>query len=308
MITRTARRLLSSLLVLLLASLVAFVILNAAPGDAAQAMIGESASAEQLQALREQLGLDQPLHIRYLRYLSSAVRGDLGESLVSGRPVTAVIGERFVHTLVLACVATLLAACMGILIGTAAATRRGSWLDLTLMGLASVGLAAPSFGLAMLLTLVFSLKLRLFPVAGGGTPAHLVLPAITLALPLLAVVARITRASLLDAADADYVLTAHGKGQRPRKIWNRHILRNALIPVTTMIGLHFGHLLGGAFVVETIFGWPGLGRMLVQAVFDQDYPVILGAVLLIALLFQLFNLLIDLAHGLLDPRVGSEAV
>lgn len=307
-LARIARRLAGSVLVLLLASLAAFAILDFAPGDAAEVMIGEGASAEQLSALRRELGLDAPFLARYLDYIGGIGRGDLGKSLISGRPVASIIGERFASTLALAVVAIGLAAVLGITAGVWAAARQGSLADLGIMALTTLGLAVPGFGVAMLLTLVFSLELRLLPVAGGGTPAHLVLPSLTLALPMLAAIARLTRSSLLDAAEADYVLTARAKGVSRQEVWWKHILRNALVPVVTMIGLNFGHLLGGAFVVETIFGWPGLGRMLVQAVFDRDYPLILGAVLLLAVIFQGFNLLVDVLHGLLDPRVGGEAV
>lgn len=308
MLPRIVRRLFAAVLVLVLASLVAFAILDTAPGDAAQTMIGESASQAELAALRSRLGLDQPLLERYLRYAGGALRGDLGQSLISSRPVTEIIGERFANTLALALVSTLFATTLGVLIGTAAAAHQGSWADLGLMALTALGISVPGFGLAMLFTLLFSLKLHLLPVAGGGTLAHLVLPALTLGIPLAAMVARLSRASLLDIARADFVLVAHAKGLPAKTVWHKHILRNALIPVITLVGLNFGHLLGGAFVVESIFGWPGLGRLIVQSIFDKDYPVILGAVLLLALIFQLFNLLIDLAHGFLDPRVGREAL
>lgn len=308
-IQRVARRLLLSLLVLVLASLIAFTILDAAPGDAAHSMVGESASEAQLQALRAELGLDRPLPARFLDYMMGVIlRGDLGRSLISGRPVAQMISERFLATLALALAAVAAAVGAGGAAGMWAAARQGSLADLAVSTGMALGLALPGFGLAMLFTLLFSLKLRLLPVAGGGTPAHLVLPALTLAIPLVAVVARLTRSSMLDAMRAEYVLAAHARGVPGKRVWRRHVLRNALVPVVTMVGLHFGHLLGGSFVVETIFGWPGLGRLIVQAVFDKDYPVILGAVLLLAVIFQLFNLAIDLAHGLLDPRVGSEAV
>jgi len=296
------------MLVLWVASLIAFVILNAAPGDAAQALIGENASESQLQALREAMGLDRPLLARYAGYLSGVLRGDLGESLISGRPVAQLVGERFVSTLILSAAAALIASVLGRLAGLGAAAHQGSWAELGLMSLMALMLSVPGFVLALLFTMVFSLKLRLLPVAGGGALAHMVLPALTLAVPMLAMVARLSRSSVLDAARADYVLTAHGKGAPERTVWNRHILKNAVIPVMTIVGLHFGHLLGGAFVVETIYGWPGLGRLIVQAVFDKDYPLILGAVLLLAVIYQLFNLLVDIGQGLLDPRVGGEAV
>ncbi|NLG96977.1 MAG: ABC transporter permease [Chloroflexi bacterium] len=308
MLQRVFRRLVSTMLVLWVASLIAFVILNAAPGDAAQALIGENASESQLQALREAMGLDRPLLARYAGYLSGVLRGDLGESLISGRPVAQLVGERFVSTLILSAAAALIASVLGLLAGLWAAAHQGSWAELGLMSLMALMLSVPGFVLALLFTLVFSLKLRLLPVAGGGSLAHMVLPALTLAVPMLAMVARLSRSSVLDAARADYVLTAHGKGAPERTVWNRHILKNAVIPVMTIVGLHFGHLLGGAFVVETIYGWPGLGRLIVQAVFDKDYPLILGAVLLLAVIYQLFNLLVDIGQGLLDPRVGGEAV
>ena len=305
---RIARRLAGTLMVLVLASLVAFTILDFAPGDAALIMVGESASAEELAVLRQELKLDQPLMMRYLGYLSGVVQGDLGRSLINGRPVTDMIGERFVSTLKLAFAATVLAASAGLLLGIWSAAHYGRLSDLGIMLLSSLGLAVPGFGFAILLTLVFSLKLRLLPVAGGGTPAHMILPMLTLAAPMAAVIARLSRASLIDVSRAEYVLAARAKGVSERVVWHKHVLRNALVPVITMLSLNFGHLLGGAFVVETIFGWPGLGRMLVQAVFDRDYPLILGSVLLLAVIFQVFNLLVDLAHGVLDPRVGSEAV
>jgi ABC-type dipeptide/oligopeptide/nickel transport system permease component len=228
--------------------------------------------------------------------------------MINGRPVTKIIGERFASTLLLAVVSISLAAFLGVMVGIWAAARQGSLADMAVMAATSLGLAVPGFGFALLLTLFFSLELRLLPVAGGGTLAHLVLPTITLAAPMTAVIARLSRSSLLDAAQADFVLTARAKGVPKRQVWRKHILRNALVPVVTLVGLNFGHLLGGAFVVETIFGWPGLGRLLVQAVFDRDYPLILGAVLLLAVIFQAFNLLIDVLHGSLDPRVGSEAI
>jgi len=307
-ITRITRRLLGALLVLLLASLAAFAALDVTPGDAALLMAGDSASEEQIQELRAQLGLDRPMLARYLDYLSGVLRGDLGKSLVSGRPVASLIGERFGYTLLLAVLAVLAATILGVVLGLWSAKRKGSWSDLGAMALLALLMSIPGYGLAMLFTLVFSIKLHWLPVAGGGTPLHVILPVMTLSIPLVAVVARLSRASLLDAAQSEYILAVHARGVPGKVVWGKHILRNALLPVITLVGLNFGHLLGGAFVVETIFGWPGLGRMIVQAVFDKDYPLILGAVLLLAVIFQIFNLIVDLAHGLLDPRSGSEAV
>lgn len=308
MLIRLIRRSIGALLVLILASLIAFSILHGTPGDAAQTIAGDAATTAELAELRAELGLDQPLLVRFAAYMGGVIRGDLGSSLMSGRPVAQMIGDRFANTLLLACAATCLAVACGLFLGMAAAFHHGSWLDLAVMSTAAMAISVPSYGMAVLLTLLFSVKLRWLPVAGGETLAHLVLPVLVLALPMVAVIARICRSSLLDAARADYVLAAHARGITRRVVWNKHILRNALVPVVTMVALNFGHLLGGAFVAETIFGWPGLGRMIVQAVFEKDYPVILGSVLLMAAIFQLFHLAIDLIHGVLDPRVGSEAV
>lgn len=308
MISRIARRLAGSLLVLLIASLIAFAILDAAPGDAALRLVGDTASQAQLDALRAELGLDQPLLVRYARFIAGALHGDLGVSLMNGRSVVQLVGERFGYTFLLAITATLVAVMIGVPVGIFAARRRGSLMDLLVMATMALGISFPSFGLAIFLTGIFSVWLHWLPVVGGGTPAHLVLPAVSLALPMLALVARLSRSGVLDAAQAQYVLTARAKGLPVDYVWRKHILRNGLVPVVTVVGLHFGHLLGGAFVIETLFGWPGLGRLIVQAVFDQDYPVILGAVLLLAGLFLTFNLLIDLMLGVIDPRIGSEGV
>ncbi len=304
-----ARRLAGALATLVVVTLVAFVALEATPGDAASGMVGESASAQQLQDLRAQLGLDQPLHLRFAAFLTNlAFRGDLGHSLVSGQPVSDLLLDRFPYTLALALVSAGIAAILGMLAGTAAAVRAGSWLDTALMSGAALGLAVPTFWSALLLMLLFSVKLRWLPVVGAGNWRHLFLPAVTLALPAAAGIARLMRAGLLDVLHSDYVRTARAKGLAPRQVLTRHIVRNSLLPVTLMLGLHLGYLLGGAFIVETIFGWPGLGRLTVQAIFDRDYPVVLGTTLTVAALCVGINLLVDLAHGALDPQTAGEAL
>lgn len=305
MIGYLIRRLIGAVLVLALVSLVTFALLDLAPGDAAQVMAGETASAEQLAAARHELGLDQPLWVRYVSFAGRAIfHGDLGTSIAYHRPVTELVGERFAHTLVLAVAAMLLAALLGFGIGGLAAMHQGTALDLGLMSLTALGISLPTFWLALLFILVFSIKLGWFPVVGGGDLAHLALPAICLALPTAAVIARLTRASLLDARDADYVRAAYAKGLGYRQVWWKHILRNSLIPVTTMAGLQLAYLLGGTFLVENIFSWPGLGRLVVQAIFDRDFPLIIGAVLLVGVIYQLLNLAVDLIQAVLDPRVG----
>ncbi len=309
MIHHLLRRLAGMGLVLLAVSFVTFAALAAAPGDAAGAMAGDSASAEQMALLRQSLGLEGSLLARYQRFLGDLVlHGDLGRSLLSGRPVSQLLLERLPYTALLAVSAIGLAVLLGAPLGMAAALRAGTRLETALMGGAALGLAVPTFWSSLLLMLLFSLRLRWLPVAGAGSLRHLVLPAVVLALPTAAIVARLIRASLLDTLHADFVRTAHAKGLSSRRVFGGHVLRNSLLPVVTILGLQLGHLLGGAFVVETIFAWPGVGRLAVQAIFDRDTPVVLGAALTIAAIYLLINLAVDLAHGLLDPRVGRATV
>ena len=303
------RRLGGTLVVLLAVSFITFAALAATPGDTATALVGDSASLEQLDLLRQQMGLDQPLLARYGRFAGNLVlRGDLGESLVSGREVGDLILERLPYTVVLALVAMALATVAGMLIGTAAALRSGTLLDAAIMGGTTLGMAVPTFWSALLLIMLFALKLHWLPVVGAGSPLHLVLPALTLALPTTAIVARLMRSGLKDVMGADYVRTARSKGLSSRHVLAGHMLRNSLIPLVTVLGLQLGHLLGGSFVVETIFGWPGLGRLTVLAIFDRDYPVVLGAALTVAATYLLINFLVDFGHAWLDPRVAHEAI
>jgi ABC-type dipeptide/oligopeptide/nickel transport system permease component len=294
---------------LVIVSLLAFALLDTMPGDAASAVAGESASAQQLSAVRASMGLDRAPLARYGTFAANlATRGDLGRSLVSNRPVTQLLLERVPYTVVLAVASLGLAALAGSAVAIAAAQRAGSWWDTLCMGGAALGLAVPSFWSALLLLMVFSVGLRWLPVVGADSAAHLVLPAVTLALPTAAAVARLLRAGLLEVLRADYVRTAHAKGLRPRRVLSRHVLRNSLLPVVTMLGIQLGNLLGGAFIVETIFGWPGLGRLAVQAIFDRDYPVVLGAVLLTAVIYLVINFAVDVLHGWLDPQVSRAAI
>jgi ABC-type dipeptide/oligopeptide/nickel transport system permease component len=303
------RRLGGTILVLFAVSFIIFAALDVTPGDAAEGLVGDSASQEQLDALRHEMGLDVPLVPRYLGFLSDLLtRGELGRSLISGREVSALLAERLPYTLLLALSATTLATIAGVTIGTLAALRAGSYTDTLLMGGTALGLAVPSFWSALLFVMVFSLRLRWFPVVGASSLRHLVLPALTLALPTAAVVARLMRSSVVEKLNADYVRTAHAKGARPRRVMSHHVMRNSLIPLVTLMGLYLGRLLGGAFIVETIFGWPGLGRLTVQAIFDRDQPVVLGAALTVATMFLLTNFVVDLAHAWLDPRVAQQTL
>ena len=303
------RRIAAAGVTALVVSFVAYVALTFAPGDAAEALIGESASAEQVAALRSQMRLDAPLLERYGDYMAAALtRADLGRSLVSNRRVSELLLERLAPTLCLALVAMALATLVGFAVGLLASARPGSRLDLLAVSGTVLGLAIPPYWLALLLVMLFSLRLNWLPVFGSGTPAHLVMPAITLALPGAAVIARLVRASVLEVKSADFVRTAASKGLAPHQVLLRHVLPNSLIPALTLLGLNLSHLVGGAFVIETIFAWPGLGRLTVQAIFDRDVPVVMGTVLIVAPLCLSINLLVDLLHAALDPRVRHEAL
>jgi len=303
------RRLLGFVLVLSVISLAVFTALATVPGDAAEALAGESASAEQIAAIRREFGGDVPLPERYAAFVAGLVtRGDLGRSLTSGLPVRDLLLQRLPATLALALSATLLALAIGTVAGAFAAAHAGGSVDMVVMGATGLGLAVPSYWMALLLVLLLSLRLRWLPVAGSGSVAHLVMPALTLALPTAAVVARLMRASLLEVAQTDYLRTAYSKGLGRGQVFRVHALPNSLVPVIAVLGVHLGHLLGGTFVVESIFAWPGLGRLAVQAVFERDLPVVMGAALLVALLNVTVNLVVDMAHALLDPRLGNQAL
>jgi ABC-type dipeptide/oligopeptide/nickel transport system permease component len=301
------RRIIGALITIIAVTFIAFIALDTT-GDPAFAIAGDSASAEQLQALRMQLGLDQPVWARYAMFLANATHGDLGHSLVNNKPVSNILLERLPCTLLLASITIVLATVIGMLIGIAAAVRAGTKIDTLLMSGAAFGLAIPTFWSALLLALIFSVRLRWLPLIGAENFSNLILPSLALALPTAAAIARLMRASLLDVLHADYVRTAHAKGLTPPRVLTHHIVRNSLLPVVTMLGLHFGHLLGGAFIVETIFALPGLGRLTVQAIFDRDYPIVLGATLLVALMYIAINFAVDVAHGWLDPQVAHEAI
>lgn len=304
-----ARRLIGLLITVFAVSFVAYVALTFAPGDAAEALIGENASQEQVEALRRQMKLDAPLLERYGDYMAGAVmRRDLGQSLSTGRGVADLLMERLPSTVSLALVSMALATVVGFGLGLAAALKPRGRLDMMAVGGAALGVALPPYWVALLLVMLFSLKLGWLPVFGSGTPAHMVLPAVTLAMPGAAVLARLVRSSVLDVKGADYVRTAVSKGLGPRQIMLRHVLPNSLMPALTILGLNLSHLLGGAFVVETIFAWPGIGRLMVQAIFDRDIPVVMGAVLVVVPMALLVTLAVDLLHSALDPRVRHHAI
>ncbi len=292
--------------VLLGVSVVVFAAIRLIPGDPAQLMAGQAATQEVVAEIRQSLGLDQPLPVQYLYFLRNALRGDLGRSLFNGVPVVEELGQRFPRTVRLALASMLVASLIGIPAGILAATRRQSWTDTAVMAAALVGVSMPVFWLGLNLILVFSVRLAWFPVFGHETWRHLVLPSVTLGTASAAIVARMTRSAMLEVLGQDYVRTARAKGLAERVVVNRHALRNALIPVVTILGLQLGTLLSGAVLTETVFAWPGIGRLLVEAVLARDYPVIQGTTLLIATTFVVLNVAVDVLYGLLDPRIRYE--
>lgn len=285
---------------------IVFALLHVVPGDPVQTMLGDNATPREVAALRRTLGLDAPLPVQYRRFLTEALHGRLGTSIRTGQPVTAAIGERVGATVELAVAAMTVCLVLALPGGILAAARQGSRTDTTLTTCALVGLSMPAFWVGPVLAIVGAVWLGWLPVSGRGTWAHLVLPTVTLAAPLAAVVLRMVRASVLDERGALYVLAARARGASPTRALLRHAVRNSLIPVTTILALQFGAVLTGAVVTETIFAWPGIGRLLVQAIGARDYPVVQGCVLLIAITYVGVNLLADLCYAWLDPRVRVE--
>ncbi len=297
------RRLFLTIPVVLGVSIIVFSIIRMLPGDPARALAGVQATPEFIEQTRVRYGLDQPLHIQYGRFMAGLVTGDLGTSTFSRRPVTTEIAERFPRTLTLATISLLIATILGVSAGIVSATKRNSWFDNASMLVALVGVAAPVFWMALMLQLLFSVHLRWLPATGMGSVAHLILPSITLGMASAALMARITRSSMLDVLKQDFITTARSKGLAERIVVYKHALKNALIPVVTVLGLQFGILLGGAVLTETVFAWPGVGRLLVDAILRRDYPVVQGTVMLLAFLFVIINLTVDVIYAFLDPRI-----
>jgi peptide/nickel transport system permease protein len=301
-----ARRLLLTVPVLLGVATLVFSLIHLIPGDPAMAMLGETASPQDVAELRTRLGLDRPLLEQYGRFLGGALRGDLGTSLRTGEPVGGQILERMPATIELAAAAMIVAILIAIPIGIVAAVWRGTAVDHAAMTLALAGISIPNFWLGPLLAIVFAIELGWLPVSGRGTLAHLVLPAISLGVALAAILARMTRASLLEELREQYVQAARARGVSRSRAVVRHAFRNSLIPVVTLLGLQFGAVLTGAVITETIFAWPGIGRLLIQSISFRDYPLVQGCILLIAVTYVGVNLLTDLAYGVLDPRIRYE--
>lgn len=301
------QRLFDTLLTLLLVAGLVFALIHLIPGDPVDVMLGESAHAADREALREQLGLNQPLWRQLFDFYAGLARGDLGVSLHQGQSVTALIGQRLPATLQLALAALAFALALSLPLGVIAARRRGRWPDQAASGVALLGLSIPNFWLGPLLILLFSLGLGLTPVSGRAEPLSLLLPALTLGLSMAALNTRMVRGSLLEVLQQPFVRTALAKGlSESAAVW-RHALPNAALPVLTLLGLQLGHLLAGAVITETVFSWPGLGTLLIDAIRQRDYPVVQGCVLFISSAYVLVNLLTDLAYAWLDPRTRGEA-
>jgi ABC-type dipeptide/oligopeptide/nickel transport system permease component len=304
MLTFALRRLLSTFLVLWGVVTLTFFATRLLPGDPATVLVSQGGgSAEDIADLREQLGLSDPLPIQYLRFLGRLVQGDLGTSLVSHRPVADAISEQLPHTLALATTATMLSLVLGISMGVLAATHQGTWIDQLCITLSVLGVSVPILLSGLLFILLFSLVLGWLPATGQGSWRHLVMPAVILSLASTGTIARLVRTQMLEVLPADYITVARAKGVLERVILWRHALRNALIPVVTIVGLQFGSLLGGTVVTESLFSRRGLGRLVVDAIFWKDYPLVQGVVILGAAIYVGVNLLVDLSYGLLDPRV-----
>lgn len=297
------KRLLLTIPVLIGVATLVFSLIHLVPGDPVQAMLGESASPLDVAQLRTKLGLDRPLYQQYASFARGAVRGDLGTSLRTNQPVTVLILERMPATMELAMAAMVVAILVAIPLGIIAAVRVGTRVDFAATTLALVGISMPTFWLGPLLAIVFSVWLGWFPVSGRGTLANLVLPAITLGAPLAAILARMTRASVLEELRELYVTAARARGASEARAVLAHAFRNSLIPIVTVIGLQFGSVLTGAVITETIFAWPGVGRLLVLSISARDYPAVQGCILLIACTYVSMNLLIDMLYGFLDPRI-----
>ena len=300
------RRLALSLPVLAVVVTSIFLLIHLIPGDPVVQMLGEGAKPADVEEIRHRLGLDQSLYIQYKTYWQRLVRGDLGTSFKFNIPVADVLKTRYPATLWLALISLVVAISIAVPAGVTAAVNRGRWPDRLLGGVTLVGLSFPNFALGPVLILIFSIQAGWLPVSGRDSPASYLLPAITLGTSMAAILTRMVRSSMLEQLSSDYVRTARAKGLSEGAVLYRHALPNGLIPVVTVIGLQFGALLAGAIITETIFSWPGLGRLTVEAIHARDYPLLQGCVLSIALTYVLVNFLTDLGYSLLDPRIRAQ--
>ena len=303
MIQYAIRRLLLAVPTLLGVSMLVFGILRMLPGDPATALAGVHATQEVVERIRAEHGLDKPIHLQYLGFMKDLFRGNLGKSIRTALPVTREVVSRLIPTLELTAVSMVLAVLLGVIVGVISAAKPYTVFDYGSMLGALVGLSAPVFWLGLMLMLLFSLQLGWLPAAGRGDFRHLILPSVTLAASSVALIARFTRSTMLEVLRSEYIATARAKGLRESRVILRHALSNAMIPILTIIGLRFGALLSGAVLTENVFAWPGVGRLVVDSISARDYPVVQGAVLMIAVSFVFINLVVDLLYGVVNPRI-----
>ena len=306
MLQYVVKRLLSTIPVLFGISLLLFFMLRMLPGDPAQVLAGQMATPEEIENIRHQLGLDRPIHVQYAFFLSRLALFDLGRSARTQNPVTEEIWARLPNTILLAVVAIALACLFGIPAGIVSAVRPYTWTDYVVTFSALFGISMPVFWLGLMLVVIFAVMLNWLPAGGTGSWKHVILPSLTLAALMVAFIARMTRASMIEVLSQDYTTTARSKGLKEQVVIIKHALKNALIPIITVVGLQFGLLLGGAVLTETVFAWPGLGRLIVDSILARDYPVIQGAILVFGLLYILVNLIVDLVYAYVDPRIRYE--
>ena len=300
------KRILLLIPVLLGVSLLVFAIMSLTPGDPAQLILGENAPKEAVLKLREEMGLNDPFFMQYFRFVKNAIMGDFGRSYTTGREVFGEIFARFPNILILAVIGIIISVCIGIPIGIISATRQYSFLDSFSMVIALLGVSMPVFWLGLMLILTFSVKLGWLPSGGFDGLKSIILPAVTLGVGSAAIITRMTRSSMLEVIRQDYIRTARAKGVAEKVVINKHALKNALIPIITVVGLQFGHLLGGAVLTESVYSWPGVGRLMVDAIRQKDTPTVLAAVVFLAAAFSVVNLLVDILYAYVDPRIKSQ--
>lgn len=298
------RRFLALIPILIGVSIIIFLVMRLVPGDPARQTLGPEATGEQVEVLRKAWRLDEPLPIQYIAWLQRAIEGDLGRSTVSRVPVTEEIFDRLPATLNLTLASMAVAIVFGLLFGIVSAIRHNTLIDRGTMLLALIGICTPSFWLGLILLLIFSVELGWFPSTGAGGISHLVLPSITLGVGAAAVIARVTRSSMIEVFSEDFIRTARAKGLAERMVVVRHALKNALIPIITILGLEFGGLLAGAVITETVFSYPGIGQLLIKSINNRDFPIVQGALLLFSVQFVLVNLIVDLLYARVDPRIS----
>lgn len=303
MLAYVLKRLGHTFLVIIGISIISFVFLQLS-GDPVGLMLPQDATSQQIEELRQKLGLDDPVVVQYLRFVGDTLQGDLGRSLFSNEPVAGLILERLPATVELAFFSMVFALVIALPIGIVSALKRGTFIDTASMVFALFGLSMPHFWLGIMMIMLFSVQLGWLPTSGRGSFSQIIMPAAAMGISMIALFARLTRSTMLEVLGQDYVRTARAKGLPEYFVIGKHALKNAMIPLITMIGMEFGLLLGGAVIIETVFAWPGVGRLIVQAITDRDYPVVQGAVMLLAMIFVAVNLLVDLAYGWLDPNIS----